>query len=369
MKASRSSYIPTLDGWRAIAILLVLFDHALARVPFIPHAWTRLGGHGVQIFFILSGYLITGKLLEDDSLKTFYTRRAFRILPVVLAYIAMISILGFGLHRIPLLGSEVVSSLLFVRNYHGVSSFASSLPFTGHLWSLSVEEQFYLVWPLLMLMIVKGSAREQLRRALWFFSLGNAIFFVMQLTILKHLGNVLGFYTGLAVGCILRLALSEMRANVAIRKAFSGRSAVAAVILMVYLVVFHSHGTVFDPLFCGLAVCSTLVEPGAWAGRFLELSVLRWIGHLSYSLYIWQQLFLGYGPVYLPFGFLSRFPLNLASLVAISCLSYYFMERPLIRLGCRIASVASIHKSGAADCAVSGLASDVVAVRGASWSE
>ena len=101
LKPGKSNYIPTLDGWRAIAILLVLFDHAVFRT-FCPYGWTLVGGHGVEIFFILSGYLITGKLLEDGSLPRFYTRRVFRIFPILFAYLAIASVLGFALHRIPL---------------------------------------------------------------------------------------------------------------------------------------------------------------------------------------------------------------------------------------------------------------------------
>ena len=86
LRSTKSNYIPTLDGWRAVAIMLVLFEHG-SFLTFRPVGWTSLGGHGVEIFFVLSGYLITGKLLEDGSLRKFYLRRIFRILPVLLAYI------------------------------------------------------------------------------------------------------------------------------------------------------------------------------------------------------------------------------------------------------------------------------------------
>ena len=116
LKLTKSNYIPTLDGWRAIAILLVFIDHTIFHA-FRHYGWTLIGGHGVQIFFVFSGYLITEKLLEDGSLKKFYTRRVFRVLPVLFAYLAAVSILGGVLHRISLLWSEVTASLFFVRNY------------------------------------------------------------------------------------------------------------------------------------------------------------------------------------------------------------------------------------------------------------
>jgi peptidoglycan/LPS O-acetylase OafA/YrhL len=83
-------------------------------------------------------------------------------------------------------------------------------------------------------------------------------------------------------------------------------------------------------------VCATLVEPNSLIGRLLEFSVLRWIGRLSYSLYIWQQLFLGFGVVYRPFGFFSRFPINISMAVVVASLSYYLLERPMMRLGHRL---------------------------------
>jgi peptidoglycan/LPS O-acetylase OafA/YrhL len=336
LKASISNYIPTLDGWRAVAILLVIFDHGLSNT-FRPYDWTRIGAHGVEIFFVLSGYLITGKLLEDGSLRKFYTRRAFRILPVFLAYLVVTCILGFGLHRIPLLWGEIVSSLLFIRNYvsYSLSGSTGVGMFTAHLWSLSIEEQFYLLWPVVMLKIVTGTPRRRLLAALSWFAFWTSVL------VLLHVGRIMHFYTGLTVGCLLRLAFSDERVAASIRKIFSGRSTIAVAAVFAYIVIFQYRTSFLDPLICGLGVCATLVEPNAWVGRVLEFSGLRWIGRLSYSLYIWQQLFLGFGVVFLPFGIFSRFPINVVSAVAISCLSYYLMERPLMRLGHEITSGAS----------------------------
>ena len=314
-----AKHIPTLDGWRGIAILLLLIDHSL--VPTFPApVRTHLGAHAVQIFFVLSGYLITGKLLEDGSLKRFYTRRAFRILPVVLTYLTAVSILGFGLHAIPVFSTEIASSLLFVRNFH-----IGGGPFTGHLWSLSVEEQFYLLWPALMLWLVKVPPRQRFLLALWPFVFGVPVFLF---------SGTFQFYAGLAVGCVLRLGFSDIHTNAVIRRVFSGRSLLAVGTFAAYLAIFHFKLTIIDPVICGVGLCATLVEPRALVGRFLELSVLRWIGRLSYSLYIWQELLLPYHWA----GSLSRFPINLATVVGISCLSYYLIERPMMRLGQSIAS-------------------------------
>jgi peptidoglycan/LPS O-acetylase OafA/YrhL len=345
----KSNYIPTLDGWRAIAILLVLVDHTIFHT-FRHYGWTLVGGHGVQIFFVLSGYLITGKLLEDGSLRKFYTRRAFRILPVLLAYLAVVAFLGLFLHRIPVLRSEITTSLFFFRNwwFYPTTTWSGIGWFTAHLWSLSIEEQFYLIWPILMLKCGKGALRQMLAAVLYcgFFC---AVFVLVHVGRILHIGGwhwMPNLQWGcLIVGCMLRIAFSDAGTARTISKFFTGRSTIVVLAVLVYIGLLHDRLTIFDPLFCGLAVCATLVEPNAWIGRILEISVLRWIGRLSYSLYIWQQLFLGFGPTFRPFGFFSGFPVNLVSAVVVACLSYYLMERPLMRLGHDLAARPTLVKS------------------------
>lgn len=353
MKSSSPGYIPTLDGWRAIAILLVLVDHTIFRT-FHPYGWTLVGGHGVEIFFILSGYLITGKLLEDNSLPRFYTRRAFRILPILFAYLLVASVLGFVLHRIPLVRSEVISSTLFVRNYLVYMTATSTGIgwFTGHLWSLSIEEQFYLIWPLVLLTVGKGAPRRQARAVILLFGFWTTVYVFVHIARVFHVGGWAWMphlsYTGLLVGCLLRIAFSDGRAASTITRVFTGRSTIAVAVLFIYIAALQAGRTLFDPLFCGLAVCATLVEPNAWVGRVLEFPLLRWIGRLSYSLYIWQQLFLAFGETLRPFGFFSRFPINLVSLLVVSCLSYYLLERPMMRLGHSLATARPVVRTAPA---------------------
>lgn len=341
LKDSAAGYIPTLDGWRAIAILLVLLEHGSFRT-FGPIGWTRLGGHGVEIFFVLSGFLITGKLLEDGSLRKFYLRRAFRILPIVFTYLGAVVTLGIILHRIPVSRGEISASLLFVRNYRFIPSPGSGAGwFTAHLWSLSIEEQFYIIWPLVLLKVGKGVARRQALGASLLFAFCCCVLVLVHFARVTHLG---GYYWmpnisfgGLIVGCLLRIALSDAAGINAVTRVLSGRSLRVAIGLLIYILVFHAQLTIFDPLICGLAVGATVLEPQAWVGRVLEFPALRWLGRLSYSLYIWQQLFLGFGVNFRPFGFFSAFPINLASTVAVACVSYYLLERPMMQWGHNLA--------------------------------
>lgn len=335
--------VPTLDGWRGVAILLVLFEHAVS-CTLRPAGWSELGSHGVEIFFVLSGFLITGKLLEDPSFKRFYARRAFRILPVLFAFLGVVSVLGFLLRRIPLTRSEFATSLLFVRNYPVFPLLKNNGTgwFTGHLWSLSIEEQFYLIWPLLLLKIGKRSLSKQMGALACLSGLFCVIVAAVYVGRAMHLG---GWYwrphltfDGLLVGCGLRLTFTHSGAKQKLSQSFSGLSFVLFACTCAYFLLFRAKVTPLDPLFCGLAVCSTLVEPNGIIGRFLETPILRWIGRLSYSLYIWQQLFLGFGVVFRPFGSLSAPWVGILSAVALACISYYLLEKPLIRWGHHITS-------------------------------
>jgi peptidoglycan/LPS O-acetylase OafA/YrhL len=148
-------YLPTLDGWRAVAILAVLCCHAgwptAALAPY--------GAMGVSVFFALSGFLITRRLMDERriDLKDFYRRRAFRILPPIVVYLAVVAVLGLGLRVIPMDRSQLLASLFFYRNY--LTPPVSQGWYTGHFWSLAVEEHFYLVWPVLLSIVGFRRAR------------------------------------------------------------------------------------------------------------------------------------------------------------------------------------------------------------------
>ena len=159
----KDGQIPSLNGWRAVAILLVLLDHSVYTVGFpenkIPMwGWVVLqqGNLGVRIFFVLSGFLITHLLLREVeksrsreienqnsiSLKNFFLRRCLRILPVYFTYLGVLALLLQAGVYFGEVSSSWIGALTFTRNMVGpVASY------TGHFWSLSVEEQFYLAWP------------------------------------------------------------------------------------------------------------------------------------------------------------------------------------------------------------------------------
>jgi peptidoglycan/LPS O-acetylase OafA/YrhL len=161
-KGKTSRRLPSLDGWRAVAILLVLLSHwwATGGADNIPR-WIRpitgQGDLGVRIFLVLSGLLITHLLLEENDsygsidLRSFYIRRVLRIFPVYFAFLLLLATLSaFGLYYDDV--ATWIGALTFTRNVIGKGNSA-----TGHLWSLAVEEQFYFVWPSTMMAAKLGN--------------------------------------------------------------------------------------------------------------------------------------------------------------------------------------------------------------------
>jgi peptidoglycan/LPS O-acetylase OafA/YrhL len=161
-----SGHIPALDGLRGIAILLVLLHHfawvpiTMTGLPGVVLGFTRIGWVGVELFFVLSGFLITGILVDskpaENYLSTFYIRRALRILPLYYGCVFIVFILlpSLGKAGIPNLPRQITSGQLWYWFYAGnwASFWNAGAYCFGHFWSLAVEEQFYLFWPWIVLM-------------------------------------------------------------------------------------------------------------------------------------------------------------------------------------------------------------------------
>lgn len=337
-------YVPTLDGWRAIAIALVLLNHTKVSVsiPVIGPVLAQLSEHGssgVWIFFAISGVLICGRMLQEEqkcgriSLRNFYIRRAFRILPPAILYLLVLAVIS------PILGVvklELWSSLFFFRNYV-LAGPPSAHWFTGHFWSLAVEEHFYLLLPGIMVFFPK--------RRVWV--LGGLTWVVIAWRWWEHrIDHDFGYRTDLVIDALLISALFAIAANndrcaSFLRRIFMPLSSVVLLAMYVALlyikVPFH---LVLQSMILPVVLLGTSRHSGNFIGRILESAPLRWIGRLSYSLYLWQQLFFcdreWQRP--LPLGMLEQWPLKVVGLLICACISYYALERPMIRLGHRIAS-------------------------------
>jgi peptidoglycan/LPS O-acetylase OafA/YrhL len=345
-----------LDGWRAISIILVLGGHS-RRVPNCPALVPAIFDHvvnaqmGVRCFFVISGLLITWLLIGEQqatgevSLRHFYIRRALRILPVYYTFLAVLLCLQW-LTPFAQNPGNWIANLTFTTNF-----FESSWP-SGHLWSLAVEEQFYLVWPVFF--VFAGLALRP-RRALVFLMVPLAVAPVWRLIGYKGLyppalaplftlSSFFNHFDGLAAGCIcaflLRFWKSQVEQQLAGRRIFWGCVGLGWLVLSRLLsgsplpgrIVVAIAGSM-ECLGFGVLLMQSILLPRAWVYAGFNLKWVRQLGVLSYSIYIWQQIFctdpatFGFQPA----RWLS-FPGWMVAALVTACGSYYLLEMPFIRL-------------------------------------
>lgn len=351
-------YIPTLDGWRAVAIVTVMLQHASDQITSSVGSWIdpvmsifhENGRFGVYIFFAISGFLITTLLLDEFdragevSLASFYLRRAFRILPPLFVVLAVFGILGiFGV--IPMPPGRWLSALLFTENY----SPSPGTWYLGHVWSLAVEEHFYLLWPAILVLC---KPRWALRVAFGLI-VTVALWRLLDLSLGLSAGSGLRFddrtdtqFDGLLWGCVLAM-LGRNPANrerlAALTRGW--RWWAIAVALVVSQAVNLDAPALFSiqlaarPILIVLLVISTVVIPQRRVSAVLEVPALRWLGRISYSLYLWQQLFLVWDGFEVDgLAWVQWFPANVVAAVGIAVLSHRFVERPTIAIGRRLSA-------------------------------
>ena len=336
--------IRTVDGWRGVAILMVLTDHVVqasqARTPLIFH----LGTLGVDIFFVISGYVITLSLLREEersggiSLRDFYWRRVFRILPVATLYLLVLFASSRFVYALRPVHHEILSSLFFWRNYWQVWHQGLGL-YTSHYWSLSVEEHFYLLWPALLW----WSGRRRAVPVAIAGVLGVA--FWRYLHYLRGAEPIMVIRTdlrldGLLLGCLLALLLSREPVREFVLRNFPKETPILCGFPL--LLWFRHMGTQPSLLTYVLIACaltSTLVVEEGLVHRWLNSRVLVWVGTISYSLYIWQQLFTRHPePGESPIGWAGRLPVSVVLTIAVAAASYYWYERPIQRWAKRLAA-------------------------------
>jgi peptidoglycan/LPS O-acetylase OafA/YrhL len=305
--------------------------------------WAERGAVGVNIFFGISGFLICSRLLEEwrrsgrISLAGFYIRRTFRILPPYMTYLAVLAALA-GLGVLAVNRWEWLSCLLFFRNYVTAPA-PGAWWYTGHFWSLAVEEHFYLLWPTLLLLWGP-------RRARWG-AAGLATAVAAWRTVDAHfhisarLVPGINFFMrtdtsldGLFWGCWLALILEVPAWRERLARALSGAGWSAVVAAFLACVLFHFPlNLAGQAALIPLMLAGTVLRPDRLAGRLLESAPLRWVGRMSYSLYIWQQMFLVHEHSVPRLAWLQVWPWNVAAVFACAAASFYLIERPMIRWG------------------------------------
>jgi peptidoglycan/LPS O-acetylase OafA/YrhL len=338
--------VPTLDGWRAIAVLVVMgFHDQIHRLGPLSTQWIQDNGKvGVHVFFSISGLLIVSRLLDEKrldghiNLSRFYIRRAFRILPAAVTFLVVAGALTLmGVFRTTLL--QWLSALLFFRNLlpHGDVGWI-----TGHFWSLSLEEQFYFFIPALLCL-----RRERLRivlPALVVLSYAWSLFVIHRGGAPVEEGRFDVAIHVLLFPALIALALANARAREWIKKATWLWPIWLVAPFLILRLQYASKDLLMDVALTGL-VAGTTLNPSSWLGRMLEWSWLKWIGRLSYSLYLWQEMFLG-----IRFGtethshWMQISWLGWLLSFAAACGSYYLIEQPLVRMGHRLAPSATIGR-------------------------
>ena len=354
-RSSGDAYYPTLDGWRAIAIAGVTVAHVSFPIfragGTSPNAAalnaTRYGALGVDVFFGISGFLICSRLLKELqrtgrlNLRRFYIRRVFRILPPYLATLLTVALAG-AIGVLPLTRGEFWTCLLFVRNYLPTAG-AESGWYTGHFWSLSVEEHFYLLFPMLLAMWQPRGALRYTPIVAMAIAVWRVVEF--RLGLVSSLLPAASFYErsdvrmdALLWGCFVAIALSDPERRARYREAVTPFVWCVLVALYVGCIAMRPPlAMAFEAVLIPLILAGTVLRPEMFIGRLLETRVFRWVGRLSYSLYLWQTPFMA-PTVPSPLGSLQLFPLNVIGLIATAAASYYVIERPMIALGRRLSS-------------------------------
>lgn len=327
--------IPVLDGWRGVAILLVLLNHVQRTLPirrFYP--WMSCGAHGVAIFFVLSGYLITTNLLEHrPSFREFYIRRFFRLMPAAWVYLLTVAllvllVLCFGRpSAVP--AKEFASCVFFFRDYLG----PQKTHLLDHFWSLSMEEQFYLVWPAVL--FVLGP-----RRAGWIAAIGAAGCAAWRfLHHALYAGSEVLIYRpevradAILLGCLLAIVLWHRRNgdNDRIAKWLRVSTPILLAVAIGGVLFVHPLPSLFENASFALLFAATLLNSGSVLARVLSLKGLTWFGTVSYSLYLWQQMFTAY-------NFTVLTPIALPMIFICGVGSFYLIEKPMVRFGRQLAN-------------------------------
>ncbi len=300
----KADFRADLEGLRAVAVALVLLYHA--QIPGVS------GGYvGVDVFFVLSGFLITGILLRERSatgtisLANFYARRARRILPaaaLVLVATVLVSAIVLPPLRMPDIARDAVAAGFSVSNIRsGVQAtdyLQSQLPPSPllHYWSLSVEEQFYVFWPAIVLLVARGRGALGRRVGLAALVISCVSLAVsIWLTFVNQPWAFFGLPTRaweLGIGAMLavagtRLALMPVRAAVVL--GWAGLAAIAlSGVLLNQNTPFPGTAALLPTLGAGLVIAAGFQPSGLGAGRLLGMAAPRFVGRISYSLYLWH---------------------------------------------------------------------------------
>jgi peptidoglycan/LPS O-acetylase OafA/YrhL len=314
----RHAYFPSFDVFRGIGILFVVAAHTPIQSSALDLI-RPLGALGVHMFFALSGFLITYRLLEEFeqsgeiSLAGFYRRRARRILPPAAIYLALLVILGPGFRILPTSLKELSASLFFYRNLY-----QPPIPdawYTAHFWSLSLEEQFYLFWPSLLVLL--GPTR---RRTLW-----TALGIIAACVLWRiYRGSGANLYRPdlladhLMWGCVLGLTWKRLSGRIPpLVRTVAGLAGILAAAALIYL-----QPRFWQPFFAFSVAVGFIFSAESARAWTAKLAPFQTLGKASYDCYIWQSLFLPLPMILLAVPVWQKIPWSYFAIAALTAASY-----------------------------------------------
>lgn len=354
-------HIPSLDGLRGLAILLVIAFHYFATTPIFVFGWT-----GVDLFFVLSGYLITGRLLttlgRPGYFTTFYRNRILRIFPL---YFGTLLIFFLGIRFLakdttePLLNYYLLhwkSFFLFTENWTFIRYDKPAGPWLTHFWSLAVEEQFYLFWPLFIYYLQKTKPRQLLFTFIFLLIIAvRCTWFYFQ----PHPGSTTFFYfntffrmDSLVLGALL--AQLHLEKKLVPRNVFAPLFVISGLALTISFIFlaspqpwhpfFETIGYSLIAVFAACLIHQSVAYPNSLLTRVFSTTALKFIGKISFGLYVIHfpvyQIFYGklYARLFGRYDAASHLPAFfsvtgcLLLTFILACISYFYFERPFLRL-------------------------------------
>jgi len=336
-----SDRLPSLDGLRALSISLVLLGHTAGTKGF---RQINLGigdyAHlGVVVFFVISGFLITRLMMSERarfgfvSVRLFYARRALRLFPAAYAFIACVCLL-WAVGFVHLHARDIWHAATYTVNFEPDRAWQ-----IGHLWSLSVEEQFYLIWPCAFVILGARRAGWAAFGAVLLGPVARAgAWLLLKGTPYRDLEMFPMVADSIAMGCLLAQVCGWLEGKRWYLRLF--RPAYSAGLLAIVLLANRYTGYTVISVFGGTimnAALAVLIHRSVycsrdWIGYVLNWKPVAFVGVLSCSLYLWQQLFLNRNSV----AWINAFPQNLAFAVAAAIGSYFLLEKPLFKLRHRL---------------------------------